>query len=452
MKPISWMRPVRRSGAAVLATVTALLMSSGLASANPGSIQVVKSPGGITAYLVESHNTPLITMRFSFKGGALQDPAGKLGLASLTSYMFNEGAGDILTAEFIDRRDRIGASLGGTADYEAFHVDFETVTEHKDEALGLLALAFAKPRFDEDVLERAKRELIGGLEDWMRSPGGVGTMAFLKQVYGEHRLALPAGGTPEGLAAITTEDVRKARSAWLARDNMAIGVIGDIDAATLGPLLDRLLEGLPAKAELVAEPVPVRHPASRRVIPMELPQSIVLFGSITDQLSLRERMASGLISSALNNGMSGRLFMEVREKRGLVYSVSADYGFDRLAGVFSGSFGSGNPTAAQALDTTLAVLSEMADKGMTEEEISNYKDATAGNFLLGIEGRGSLISILVRMQILGLPIDYIDTYVDQVRTITSEEIKAVARKMIDPKSFAVTVVGKPDPAIETVAN
>ena len=152
-------------------------------------IQEVKSPGGITAWLVEEHSVPLIAMRFAFDGGNSQDPEGKEGLANFLSAMLDEGAGDLNAKQFQERMEEIAMRMGFDDGRDAFYGSFETLTENRDKAVALLALALNKPRFDTDAVERMRGQLQAGLIHAARDPDRVASepwtaMAFAGHPYG----------------------------------------------------------------------------------------------------------------------------------------------------------------------------------------------------------------------------------------------------------------------------
>jgi zinc protease len=434
--------------AAGLAAAAVVLAATTLAArVEAQQIQRVTSPSGITAWLVESRSAPLITVKIKFKGGALQDPPDKPGVATLMAYSFNEGAGEMKSQEFLKRRDRIGAHIGAAADMETVTVNFSTATQHMEEAFELLALAMAQPRFDEDALAISKNAYLNNYGAWLRNPASIGSRALNRLLLGNHRMSVPAEDYLAALKTISTDDLHTSRRKLLARDNALIGVTGDIDAATLGRWLDRLFAGLPPKAELMPETAPTYPGPKRQLLDLDVPQTLVMFGSLAPALSIRELIVNHLLSNVLNAGMTGRLFTEVREKRGLVYSVSVSYGLSRVGESFTGEFGSSHQTATAALDATLNVLRRFAEEGPTEEEMATYKSAAPGEYLFGIESSEGLAARLAEFQLRELPIEFMSKYVTMLQEVTTAEVRDLARKLIKPDQFSIVVVGRPDPPV-----
>ena len=432
---------------AFAAGLTALTLSARPALAI--DVQEVVSKSGIKAWLIESHEAPIIDVEFAFRGGALQDPPGKPGLAQVMAYSFNEGAGDLKTEEFIKQRDKLGIGLGASANDEYVNLGFSTVTEKKDEALALMELAMKRPRFDSSALEITRNYFINQYESAIRSPDSRLGERVNAVFFGKHRLSATSKEMLDAVKGISPDDIREIRRRLFARDNLSIGISGDIDAKEAAVWIDRLFSELPAKAEFLPEQPTAYAGPVREVIEMELPQASVIFGAPVLPLDERERLANALLGSVLNAGMTGRLFNEVREKRGLVYGIQANYSYNRLSGWYIGSFGSANATAAEALKVALDVLKDVAEKGPTDEEIATYKDSLAGGYLLNLGSNQAIAATLLNIQARGLPTSHFINYVKLVQSVTPAEVRAVAKKLIDVKNFSVLAVGRPSPAIPT---
>ena len=173
-------------------------------------IQEVKSPGGITAWLVEEHSVPLIAMRFAFEGGSAQDPAGKEGLANFLAGMLDEGAGDLTAKQFQERMEEIAMRMSFEDARDAFYGSFETLTENRDKAVALLALALGKPRFDADAVERMRGQLLAGLAYAARDPNRVASEQWMAMAFAGHPYGRPANGTPASVQSITPRRPRRA--------------------------------------------------------------------------------------------------------------------------------------------------------------------------------------------------------------------------------------------------
>ena len=202
MRAIAWIMPALL----VLALATVLTtLTPGRALAM--KIQQIKTPGGITAWLVEEHSVPLIAMRFAFEGGSAQDPAGKEGLANFLSGMLDEGAGDMKARQFQEGMEEIAMRMSFEDGRDAFYGSFETLTENRDTAIALLALAINKPRFDTDAVDRIRQQLQASLVYAARDPEKVASKEWYAVAFEGHTYARSAAGTEESLNGITSADL-----------------------------------------------------------------------------------------------------------------------------------------------------------------------------------------------------------------------------------------------------
>ena len=366
-------------------------------------VQRIISPGGIEALLIESHEVELISMRISFRGGAVQDPADKPGVAYFASYLFNEGAGDLNAQELMRRLTRIGSSFAGDTLSESTRITFSAPSAQRDEAFQLLKLAIASPRFDPEPMERARRSALASLEQERLDPGSVAMRRLAELLYGPTRHAIPVKGTQDAVARISVDDVRAYRKRVFARDTLQVAVAGDIDAVTLAKLLDDLFAVLPAKADLQATPEIVAAATRHQTIAMELPQTIVVFGNTAPVLDARQNLAASLFNHILSAQFTGRLFKVVREREGLVYSVSTGQARLSQLETFYGSFGAAPGNASRAMALTMSEINRLLSEGPSEEELRDAKAAFRGGYYLGLDTSTNLSAMLMIMMEQGLP-------------------------------------------------
>ncbi|MCJ7787667.1 MAG: insulinase family protein, partial [Methyloceanibacter sp.] len=236
----SWHPPsVLRHGSG-LAAAALILITAPAAQASGMKIERVTSPGGIEAWLVESHANPLIAIRFAFRGGASQDDKDKEGLAYFVSAMMDEGAGDLNSIAFQERAQELAMRMDFDAGRDVMLGNVQTLTANKDEVFGLVRLALSKPRFDEDAVERVRAQILAGLKFDENDPETVAALAWDRLAFQDHPYGRPVKGTMQSIAAITAGDLRDYAKRVFARDKLVISVVGDIDADELGKALDKL--------------------------------------------------------------------------------------------------------------------------------------------------------------------------------------------------------------------
>ncbi len=264
-------------GFAAAATGVMLLVASPTQAMT--KIERVVSPGGIEAWLVRESTVPLIAMEFSFKGGANQDPAGKPGVAYMMAASLDEGAGDLDSKAFQARAERNAVELSFRASRDELRGSLKVLTNRQNDGFDLLRLALTQPRFDQEPVERIRAQILTALKRETTSPNDIGSRLWWRTAFPNHPYSLPTNGTLESVPTIVRDDLAGYVGRVLARDNLKVGVVGDIDAKTLGTVLDQVFGSLPEKAQL--RPVPQMRPeaAGKRLeVQLDVPQTVVAFG------------------------------------------------------------------------------------------------------------------------------------------------------------------------------
>jgi zinc protease len=432
-------------GLRCLVIFAALQMAAMVLPARAIEIQEVTSPGGITAWLVQSPTIPLIAMNFAFEGGAALDPPGKEGLANFLTGMLDEGAGDIDSKTFQAKASELAMKMSFSSDRDSFEGSFQTLSRNRDEAFKLLRLAITAPRFDEEPMERVRGQYLVSARLDLEEPETIASRAWMKRSFGDHPYGREADGTPESLARITTQDLRDLHARLFTRKGLLISVVGDIDAETLKKLLDETFGALPdhappaPPAEALAAPGP-----ALQVIDRDMPQSIMIFGSPGIRRDDPDFIPAYIMTEILGGGGFGsRLTEEVREQRGLTYGVSFGlYPLD-YAGLLIGSLGTRNDKAGEALDVIKAVMKRFAEEGPTQRELDEAKTYLTGSYALRFDSNTKIARQLLGIQQDNLGIDYINKRNARIDAVTLDQVKAQAKRLIDPENMIVTVVGRP---------
>ena len=408
-------------------------------------IQTIKSPGGIEAWLVEEHAVPMMAMRFAFEGGSSQDPTGNEGLANFLSAMLDEGAGDLKSREFQERMEEISMRMRYEDSKDAFYGNFETLTANRDEAAKLLKLALNTPRFDTDAVERIRQQLQAALAYAARNPEKVALNEWYAVAFEGHPYARPSAGTEETVAKITGDDLEGYRKRIFAKDTLKVVAVGDINAEQLGALLDEVFGDLPATADLVA--VSKTSPVAggrQKVVEMNVPQSVAVFG-----LGAMERKDPDFIPTFVLNhilgggGFASKLMEEVREKRGLAYSVYTYVYPYQHTSIFSGSVATRNEAIGESLDVIREEFKQMAENGPTQTELDNAKKYLIGSYPLRFDTNAKIASQLLGLRMDDFGPEYIDNRNDMMAAVTLDDVKRVAKRLLNTDDLIVTIVGKP---------
>jgi zinc protease len=429
----------------------ALLLSAAPAFAT--TIERIMSPGGIEAWLVHEPAVPLIAMDFVFVGGAVQDPLGKAGTANLMASLLDEGAGDLDSKAFQDRLERKAIEMSFRADRDHVRGTLRTLAENRDEAFDYLRLALTAPRFDASDVELNRAQIMSQLRRAATSPTDIASLRWWSTAFAGHPYGRPVDGTLESVSAITVDDLKAYSHRVLARDNLKVAIVGDIDAETAKIMLDRVFGALPAKPGLV----PIENAApqglgSRVVVNLDVPQSVVDFGGPGISRQDPDFMAAYIVNHILGGGsLSSRLYREVREKRGLAYSVSDSLVWLDHTAVFLGGTATRAASTGETLDLIEREIHRLADQGPTAEELDKAKAYLNSSFVLNLDTSSKIASFLVQMQLDDLGIDYFTRRAVLIDAVTLDDARRVAKRLLNG-GLLVTVVGKPEGLASTTAN
>ncbi|MGA2127964.1 MAG: pitrilysin family protein [Xanthobacteraceae bacterium] len=436
-----------RATVALAAAAVAAVMLAPLPAAAT-RIERVVSPSGIEVWMVEDHAIPLVALDFSFAGGANEDPADKPGVATMVAALLDEGAGDLDGKAFHERLEDRAIELAFDAGRDYLHGSLRTLTENRDVAFDLLRLAVTAPRFDGDAVERIRTQLLTGLRRESTNPVDIASRRWWEVAFPDHPYGRPARGSLESIPRIGTDDLRSFARRVLARDTLKVAVVGDIDAATAGRLVDQVFSALPAKAEL--RPVPAASPqglGQHIMVDLDVPQAVVVFGGPGIARRDPDFFPAYLINHILGGGaMSSRLYVEVREKRGLAYTIHTGLLSLEHAALWVGSTGTRSDKAAETLSIIESEIKRFAEAGPTEEELAKTKSFLVGSYALGFDSSTKIAAQLVQIQQDRLGIDYIDRRTGLIEAVTAADVKRVARRLLDGPML-YTVVGRPPGAV-----
>ncbi len=408
-------------------------------------VERVVSPGGIEAWLVRDHSIPITAIEFSFRGGAASDPMGKAGLASMTTSLLDEGAGDLDSQAFQGKLENLSVRLSFRAGLETVRGSFKTLNRNRDEAVDLLRLALNEPRFDTEAIERMRRQITVGLKRKSTDPNVLASRVWRRAIFGQHPYARPVDGTLGSVKDITEQDLRQFVANRFARDKLLVGVVGDITPTVLGPMLDRIFSALPASTDVTAlSDAATMTEGQTYVVQMDIPQSVVVFGQRGVKRDSPDYYAAYVMNYVLGGGgFSSRLYHEVREKRGLAYSVYSYLNPMQRSALISGGVATRNDQVAQSIAVIKKEWARMRDSGPSEQELADAKTFLNGSFPLRLSSTGSIARMLVAMQYHDLGLDYIDRRHEFINSVMLDDVNRLARRMLDPKQLTVVIVGSP---------
>jgi zinc protease len=437
--PISFTRRAALSFAIGLGT---MLMASAPSHA-AAKIQHLISPGGIEAWFVQDATVPLIAMEYAFAGGASQDPADKSGVGNMVASLIDEGSGDLDSKSFHEHLDRRAIELSFAVTRDYFRGSLRMLKDNKDEAFELLRTALTSAHLDGNDVERIRSQIMSGLRRDTSNPNSLASRKFLQVAFGDHPYGRQASGTLDSVPTITIDDMRDYIRRVLAKDTLKVAVVGDVDPATLGKLLDQTFGALPAKASLTPVPdIVAAKPPQRAYVPLDVPQTVITFGSPGVARHDPNFMAAYVVNHILGGGgLSSRLYREVREKRGLAYSVYGALLWMDHSALFIGNTGTRADRAGDTVDAIDKEIRRMAEEGPTQQELEEAKSYLKGSQMLQLDTSSKLASALLQYQLDRLPIDYLEKRNAIVDAVTLNDATQAAKRLWS-QGLLTVIVGR----------
>lgn len=405
-------------------------------------VQIVEKQG-MTAWLVSDDSLPLLTVKMAWRGGTASDPENMSGLTMLMARLMNEGAGDLPARAFQQAMADNVVSLGFDADRDTLTGTLRCLNAYRHMCLELLRLAVTEPRFDDEAIARMKQEQQTAILRNAQSPRRLANDRLMQLAFGEHPYGRTRNGTAESLAAIGAADIRAHYEKIFARDTMRLGVVGDISRAELRRLMADAFGQLPSKSRIgeTAKPAIAQGPVSQH-IQRPGPQTSIVFA----QAGLGYDHPDFFVDFVMNNilgggGFSSRLTEQVREQRGLAYSVySNTSNFDHAA-LWNGAVASDNKTAQQAMDVIRQEMRNIGKNGVSAERLAAAKTYLTGAYALRFDSGSKIAGQLLGIQLNGWPASYFSTRNDNINKVTQADIRRAAQRLTADKLLVVSVGG-----------
>ncbi|MCU7933691.1 MAG: insulinase family protein [Candidatus Thiodiazotropha sp. (ex Dulcina madagascariensis)] len=439
-------------------TIRLFLLCAGLlfaaaVTATP-RIATWQTANGAKVLFVEAPEIPMVDVRVVFDAGSARDGA-KHGVTSFTNSLLTEGAGDWNAYQIAERMENVGAQLEVGSLRDMAWVSVRSLTERKALSISLetLATVLAKPRFAPDDIERERQSILASLLQDEQSPGSVGQKRLYRLVFGDHPYAADPEGTAESVKSLIREDLLAAHQRLYVARNALVAIVGAVDKARARDIAEQVTVALPAgEAAPPIPPVAALQQAVEERIPFPSTQSHLYLGQPGMRRGDPDYFPLYVGNHILGgSGLVSLLSEEVREKRGLSYSVYSYFLPMRQFGLFQLGLQTKNEQAEEALRVVKSTLERFIGEGPTEEELQAAKQHITGGFPLRVASNGKIVEYLAVIGFYGLPLDYLDTFTEKVRDITREGIRDAFKRRVDPDRLVRVRVGRLSPPVAQVA-
>ena len=427
--------------------VAALCCLSTLAFATP-NIQHWQSTSGAKVLFVENHDIPMLDVEVTLQAGSSFDTADKSGVASMTHGLLDSGA-DGLSEDDISRgMADIGAQFGGGFDQDSASVSLRTLSSaaERDKALDIMARVLQHPVFPENILEREKIRLIAALKEADTKPENIAERTFQKAVFGTHPYALRGSGEVDTVEKITVQDLKDFYHAHYQAAHAVVAIMGDVTHAQAEAIAQQLTGQLPISPAPAALPkVEMKISASEQRIPHPATQSHILIGAPGMARGDPDYFALYVGNYTLGGGgFVSRLMNEVREKKGLAYSVYSYFMPMKQPGAFQIGLQTKKEQADEALQLARKTLADFIAQGPTEKELLAAKENIIGGFPLRIDSNRKILGYLSVIGFYNLPLTYLDDFTRNINSVTTAQIRDAFKRHINPQAMATVIVGAPE--------
>ncbi|MEQ1813103.1 MAG: pitrilysin family protein [Candidatus Nitrotoga sp.] len=435
---------------ALVFSLCAALVFSTAAQAAP-KIQHWTAESGARVYFVENHDLPMLDVAVTFAAGSSFDTAEKSGVAGLTHALLNQGSEGLSEDEISRGLADVGAQLGGSFDMDRSSVSLRTLSSaaERERSLDILAQILQRPLFPESVVIREKTRLIAGLKEAETKPEIIAEKAFQRTVFGTHTYGLPSAGSVETVENIQQTDLANFYHEHYSAKVAVVAIMGDVTRAEAQAIAQRLTEQLPAPGNQVAiAPVALQIEASEQRITHPATQSHILIGApgmARNDPDYFPLLVGNYILGG--GGFVSRLMNEVREKRGMAYSVYSYFHPLRQPGVFQIGLQTKKEQADEALKVVRLTLSDFVNKGPTRSELLAAKQNIIGGFPLRLDSNKKIVDHLSVIGFYELPLTYLDDFVGKVERVTLTEVRSAFSRRVQPHKMATIIVGAPEPKV-----
>lgn len=411
------------------------------------NIQQWKTSHGAEVYFVENHDLPIVDVSTNFYAGSARDSQVKSGLAGITRYMMTLGAAGMSDEEISKQMADIGANLSGSLDADRASFKLRTLSSEREQskAVAIYTKILQKPDFPESVLRREKSRILAGLKESATQPESIASRAFSKALFGNHPYALDESGELDTVDSISRKDLQAFYQQHYGAQGAVIALMGDMNRAQAEQIAERISSGLPQSPVPVALPTVtypksaseqrIAHPASQAHILLGYP------GMKRGDVDFFPLYVGNYILGG--GGFVSRLTEEVREKRGLVYSVYSYFMPTAEIGQFQVGLQTKREQADEALKLVRETINEFVARGVTEAELKAAKQNLVGGFPMRIDSNAKILDYLAMIGFYKLPLNYLDTFNDQVSKVTAAQIKdAFNRRLKTDKMVTVIVAAE----------
>jgi zinc protease len=411
-------------------------------------IQHWQTKNGARVYFIPAMDLPMVDINIVFDAGSARD-AGKAGTALLTNGMLSEGAAGKDAQFLAEEFENVGANFGNSVLKDMATLSVRSLTEERylNPALINLKNILTKPNFPSSAFERELSRMKISLKARKQSPSAIAGEVFMKNLYGDHPYALPTGGTEKSLKTLRLADLKKYYKQYYVAKNAVVAIVGNLTRQQAEKITNDLFEGLAAGKR--AAPLPAVKPLEKsKTVRIDFPsaQSHILMGQLGIKRGDKDYFTLYVANHPFGgSGFASRLVGEVREKKGLAYSVYSYFSPMRMQGPFQLGLQTRNDQAEQALDIVKSELKKYVAEGPVAKELDASLKNITGGFPLRVDSNSKLVGYLAMIGFYDLTLGYMNQFVGKIKSVNIDMVKDALKRRVQPDKMLTVIVGAQKP-------
>jgi zinc protease len=406
---------------------------------------------GLRVIIVEHHELPTVAIELLVRAGSVNDPQGRPGLAYLVAQLLREGTDLKSSLEISEEIDFIGGTLRVECDYDSTSAGTTALAKHFRTVLEMLSDVTRHPAFRPKEVELQRDKAITSINRERDNKRTIARRHFAEMLYGTHPYNHPPIGTTDGLRSITAEEIAQFHKRHYLPNNSILTVVGDIEPAEALAAVEEVF-GNWKRAEVqrpTLPPVPnIDGYRIRLVDKPDLTQTEIHVGHLGIKRTSPDYFSLLLLNNILGVGPTSRLYTNIRAEKGLSYGVRSRFDARRLRGPFTIRTFSRNETALEALWLVLDELRRLKSGGVTEKELDGARSYYIGHFPLGLETPTQIATKIIEQEFYGLPEDYLEKYLDNIRSVSREDVNRAAGRFLDPQNLIIVLVSRAEDTLK----
>lgn len=398
---------------------------------------------GVQVYVLEDHRVPSVRFNLQFSAGSLFE--SKPGQAATTAQMLTEGTSNLTGLQIADQSEKIGASLGAGSDLDTASISAACLTPYQDTLLGLMVDVLEHPSFPKDRLDRIKFNQRSMNRQRRSNPQGILADISARVFYGGTGYAKTQPSTEE-MAALTPEDLKTFHDAYYKPNGAILGVTGDVDARILKEKLEKAFAGWSAGPSSPTLPSANLSPkSSMKIYLVDRPgsaQTVLQFGSLAVAQNDPDFIPLTVANRVLGGGSSGRLFQNIREKKGYTYGAYSTVTGNLWPGIWGASASVRTEVTEPAVGEFFNEFSRLQNELVPADELNRAKRSIIGGFARTLESPEDILARTLLLVQNHLPLNYWDTYPARIEAVTPEDVQRVAKKYLSTGKVQLLAVGE----------